>query len=86
MLASQFLHVAKNLGAPTWITTLALSKFQFSFFSVTGLFSANIIAQRSWPPLYRRGIIACFVFRREIGNKVVWDFFDSIGHERRPPQ
>jgi hypothetical protein len=51
MLASQFLHVPKNLGAPTRITTLALTKFQFSSFSVTGLFSGNIITQRSWPPL-----------------------------------
>ena len=27
---------------------------------------------------YRRTIVACFVFRREISRKAVWDFFDSI--------
>ena len=26
----------------------------------------------------RRTIVACFVFRREISRKAVWDFFDSI--------
>jgi hypothetical protein len=26
---------------------------------------------------------ACFVFRREISRSLFWDFFDSIGHERR---
>ena len=28
--------------------------------------------------VYRRRIVACFVFRREISRKAVWDFFDSI--------
>jgi hypothetical protein len=31
---------------------------------------------------YRRGIVACFVFRREISRKAVWDSFDSIGPSR----
>ena len=31
---------------------------------------------------YRRTIVACFVFRREIRRKAVWDFFDSIGQTR----
>jgi hypothetical protein len=31
---------------------------------------------------YRRAIVACFVFRQEIGRKSVWDFFDSIGQKR----
>jgi hypothetical protein len=30
---------------------------------------------------YRRTIVACFVFRREISRKAVWDFFDSIGQK-----
>src|SRR6516162_3996287 len=30
ILARQFLHLAENFGAPTRITTLALTKFQFS--------------------------------------------------------
>jgi hypothetical protein len=33
---------------------------------------------------YRRGIVACFVFRREISRKAVWDFFDSIGQGTKP--
>ena len=31
MLAREFLHIAHNFGAPTRITTLALTKFQLSF-------------------------------------------------------
>ena len=31
---------------------------------------------------YRRTIVACFVFRREISRKAVWDFFDSIRQTR----
>ena len=31
---------------------------------------------------YRRTIVACFVFRREISRKAVWDFFDSIGRKQ----
>jgi hypothetical protein len=50
MLTREFLQIAHNFGAPTRIATLALTKFQF-FLSVTDLFSGNIIAQRSWPPL-----------------------------------
>ena len=33
----------------------------------------------------RRTIVACFVFRREISHKAVWDFFDSIGQTRKCP-
>jgi hypothetical protein len=29
----------------------------------------------------RRTIVACFVFRREISRRAVWDFFDSIDPE-----
>jgi hypothetical protein len=32
---------------------------------------------------YRRAIVACFVFRQEIGRKSVWDFFDSIGQTEK---
>src|SRR5215472_15359303 len=32
---------------------------------------------------YRRAIVACFVFRQKISRRAVWDFFDSIGPERR---
>src|ERR1700751_5305526 len=32
---------------------------------------------------YRMAIAACFVFQREISRSVFWDFFDSIGHERK---
>ena len=57
MFTRKFLHIAHNFGAPTRITTLALTKCQF-FLSVTDLFSGNIIAQRSWPPLtFERGFL-----------------------------
>jgi hypothetical protein len=32
---------------------------------------------------YRRTIVACFVFRRDINRKAVWDFFDSIEPKRK---
>jgi hypothetical protein len=32
---------------------------------------------------HRMAIAACFVFRREISRKAVWDFFDRIGHFRK---
>jgi hypothetical protein len=28
---------------------------------------------------YRRSIVACFAFRREISRKAAWDFFDGVG-------
>jgi hypothetical protein len=63
------LHLAENFGAPTRIATLALAKFQF-FLSVTDLFSDNIIAQRSWPPL-------------SISSNIHWIEHFCVEHGRR---
>jgi hypothetical protein len=32
---------------------------------------------------HRMAIAACFAFRREISSSVLWDFFDSIGQNRK---
>jgi hypothetical protein len=49
-LARQFLHLPENFGAPTRIATSGPYEISI-FFSFIDLFSGNIIAQRSWPPL-----------------------------------